>query len=62
VTLAKDCGDVEMLLLGVVAADWTGEGGMDSRAGDVGGSMVTRYARWGWNWKTMMLVILKALL
>lgn len=46
VTLAKDCGGVKMLPLATVAgssADWTEEMGMDSRAGNVGGSMVTRY-------------------
>jgi hypothetical protein len=53
VTLAEDCGDVELVRLVAVAGsrvDWTEEGGMDSRAGGVGGSMVTRYdTRWGWN-------------
>jgi hypothetical protein len=46
VMLAKDCGDVRTPALTTVAgsrADWTEERGMDSRAGNVGGSMVTRY-------------------
>lgn len=46
-TLAKDCaGDDKVVPLATVAGsrtDWTEERGMDSLAGDVGGSMVTKY-------------------
>jgi hypothetical protein len=46
-TLAKDCGGVEIFPMATVAgtraADWTEVRGMESLAGDVGGSIVTRY-------------------